>query len=79
MKRRAIVTTKVFRNGRSQAVRIPKEFRFDCDEVVIERRGGAIVLTPRAKSWKGFFARLVPLSDDFTIPDDPPPEPTPDF
>ena len=39
-------TTKVFMNGRSQAVRIPKEFRFNTDRVIVTRVGHALVLTP---------------------------------
>ena len=39
-------TARVFQSGRSQAVRIPKEFRFQEDEVVINRIGSAVVLTP---------------------------------
>ena len=63
---------KVFKNGRSQAVRIPKEFRFDTDEVLIERKGEKLILTPRKprpwKTWGEYFATRKPLSDDF--PDD---------
>jgi antitoxin VapB len=40
----AMATTKVFRSGNSQAVRIPREFQFDTDEVEIERRGDEIIL-----------------------------------
>jgi len=40
-------TAKVFRHGGSQAVRLPKEFRFEGTEVTIERRGNEVVLTPR--------------------------------
>ena len=43
-------TAKVFQTGRSQAVRIPKEYRFECDEVFIEREGARIILTPRPRS-----------------------------
>lgn len=60
---------KVFKNGRSQAVRIPKEFRFDTDEVLIERKGKGLILTPRVnrpwRTWAEYFAHRVPLSDDF--------------
>lgn len=68
---------KVFKTGRSQAVRIPKPYRFDCDEVYIERRGDAVILTPRAKprTWKEFFASAPHFSEDFPIPDDRSPEP----
>jgi antitoxin VapB len=68
---------KVFRTGRSQAVRIPKRYRFDCDEVFIERKGEKVILTPRKKprTWKEFFATAPRFSKDFVLPDDPPPEP----
>ena len=42
-------TAKVFKSGNSQAVRLPKEFRFDADEVEIFRRGEEVVLRPRAR------------------------------
>ena len=41
------VTAKLFRNGASQAVRLPKEFRFDGDEVCIKRIGTALLLYQR--------------------------------
>jgi len=43
---------KVFQSGNSQAVRLPKEFRFDVDEVEIFRRGDELVLRPRALDLK---------------------------
>lgn len=74
---------KVFKNGRSQAVRIPKEFRFDVEEVLIARRGEELVLTPRKprpwKTWKEYFANLDPISDDFVAPQDTPIKPTKGF
>jgi len=71
---------KVFRTGRSQAVRIPKDFRFKCDEVYIERDGERVVLTPRPRSWKEYFARARRFTADFPdhIPD-PPAEPVEPF
>ncbi|MBI2313191.1 MAG: AbrB/MazE/SpoVT family DNA-binding domain-containing protein [Betaproteobacteria bacterium] len=42
-------TAKLFMNGKSQAVRLPKEFRFDGTEVVIERAGDGVLLLPAAK------------------------------
>ena len=39
-------TAKVFRNGQSQAVRLPKEFRFEDDQVFVKRMGSAVVLIP---------------------------------
>ena len=37
---------KIFMNGRSQAVRLPKEFRFDCDEVFVRKQGDDVVISP---------------------------------
>ena len=69
-------TAKVFITGRSQAVRIPKEFRFDCDEVYIEQKGKEIILTPKPKTWATYFSEGKRLSDDFPdhIYDFPPEE-----
>ena len=40
-------TAKVFKHGNSQAVRLPKEFRFDDNEVLIKRSGGGVLLLPK--------------------------------
>ncbi|QIN80665.1 AbrB/MazE/SpoVT family DNA-binding domain-containing protein [Rubrobacter marinus] len=58
-------TAKLFSNGRSQAVRLPKEFRFEGDEVYIKRVGNAVVLLPRRGSWQGLYESLERFSDDF--------------
>lgn len=58
-------TAKVFPNGRSQAVRLPKEFRFDSDEVYVARMGSAVVLLPKTDSWNVLFESLEGFSDDF--------------
>ena len=51
-----MTTTKVFMTGRSQAVRIPKAFRFRCPEVVVRRRGDSLLLTPATgNTWADFF------------------------
>jgi antitoxin VapB len=47
MQRRA----KVFKNNRSQAVRLPKEFQFNTDEVFIRKEGEDVILSPRPKDW----------------------------
>lgn len=44
-------TAKIFENGRSQAVRLPKEYRFEDDEVLINKIGDAVVLLPKSKLW----------------------------
>ena len=58
-------TAKLFSNGRSQAVRLPKEFRFEGDEVYIKRVGNAVVLLPRRDSWQGLYESLGRFSEDF--------------
>ncbi len=52
-------TAKLFRNGRSQAVRLPKEFRFEGEEVLIRREGESVILEPvRRRTWpKGYWQR----------------------
>ena len=56
---------RVFMNGRSQAVRLPKEFRFDTDRVAIWREGRCVVLSPMFKDWDDYFRSSTPLPDDF--------------
>lgn len=58
-------TAKLFRNGQSQAVRLPKEFRFEGDEVFIKRVGNAVVLLPHRDSWGVLVESLGMFSDDF--------------
>jgi len=58
-------TAKIFQNGQSQAVRLPKEFRFEEDEVFIKKQGNATVLLPVKNPWKSLFDSLNHFSDDF--------------
>ena len=58
-------TTKVFKSGNSQAVRIPAKFQFDTDEVEIFRRDDELVLRKKAKSLEQAFHLLVSLPADF--------------
>jgi antitoxin VapB len=58
-------TAKVFWSGRSQAVRLPKEFRFKTDTVRIRRHGQAVILEPIAQDWAWLDALTGPLDDDF--------------
>jgi antitoxin VapB len=69
-----VATARVFQSGNSQAVRLPKAFRFNSAEVEIYRRGDEVVLRERPTSLAARLARLPPLPDD--IPDDIPDEPT---
>jgi antitoxin VapB len=58
-------TAKIFKNGNSQAVRLPKEFQFDVSEVQIFRRGDEVVLKKRPLNLARVFELLTELSDDF--------------
>lgn len=58
-------TAKVFWSGRSQAVRLPKNFRFDTEEVRIRRRGSAVILEPLPHDWAWLASILGPIDDDF--------------
>ncbi len=62
---------KVFWNGRSQAVRLPKEFRFEGNEVLVRREGEAVVLEPVPKrGWPdGFWKRLDELGEGLELPE----------
>lgn len=57
-------TAKIFENGRSQAVRLPKKFRFNADEVVIQQLGAAILLVPKEALWQTFVDGLNSFTDD---------------
>ncbi len=61
----ATKTAKIFRSGNSQAVRIPKEFQMEGTEVEIQRRGDALILRPKRKSWAPLLESLDKFSDDF--------------
>jgi antitoxin VapB len=55
---------KIFKNGQSQAVWLPKEFRFDTDEVFISREGEKVILLPKSKmTWEEFFASAEKFPD----------------
>lgn len=58
-------TAKVFWSGRSQAVRLPREFRFETDEVRIRRHGNAVILEPLAHDWAWLEPLLGPVDEDF--------------
>ena len=60
-----MTTAKVFENGRSQAVRLPKEYRFSEDEVFVNKIGEIVMLIPKSQKWNGFLSGLNMFSDDF--------------
>ena len=58
-------TAKLFRNGQSQAVRLPKEFALPGQEVWVRRVGRGVLLVPKDDPWAAFEAALDMFSDDF--------------
>ncbi len=58
-------TAKLFQNGQSQAVRLPKEYRFKGDRVVIKKVGNAVVLLPLDNPWQVLKEGLGRFSTDF--------------
>lgn len=60
-------TAKLFQNGQSQAVRLPKEFRFEGDRVFIQRLGNSVVLVPGHDPWRSMFEATRLFSDDFMV------------
>lgn len=60
-----MTTAKVFWTGRSQAVRLPKEFRFDTDKVSIRRQGDEVVLKPVSDDWAWLRDLVGQVDDDF--------------
>ena len=60
-----MTTAKLFENGRSQAVRLPKEYRFNGTEVAINKIGDMVILLPIENKWAGFIEGLNMFTDDF--------------
>lgn len=61
-------TAKVFWSGRSQAVRLPKEFRFDTNTVRIRRHGRAVILEPVSEDWTWLDGVIDPVDEDLSLP-----------
>lgn len=66
-------TAKLFQNGQSQAVQLPKEFRFSGTQVFIKRVGNAVVLFPEDEPWETLIESLSGFSDDFMSERNQPP------
>ncbi len=58
-------TAKLFKNGKSQAVRLPREFKFQGTEVYIKRIGRNVMLIPKDDPWESLLSSLDEFSDDF--------------
>lgn len=56
---------KIFMNNRSQAVRLPKEFQFDVQEVFIRKEGSDVVLSPRPSDWSSYLTEGPVASESF--------------
>lgn len=65
-------TAKLFTNGRSQAVRLPKECRFPGEDVYIKRYQGIVMLLPKDSAWNVLIESLAHFSDDFMAARDQP-------
>ena len=61
-------TARVFTTGRSQAVRLPKEFRFDTDTVLVHREGSSVVLEPMREWPEDYVESFAGVPDDFERP-----------
>jgi len=72
---------KLFRSGGSQAVRLPKAFRFEGEEeVLVSRQGDRVILEPVKRTWSRRFLDLAGSAPDFPYPEEPPPaEPGPEL
>ena len=60
-----MMTAKIFENGRSQAVRLPRECRFSGEEVAVNKIGDIVMLMPKENKWSGFLNSLNLFSEDF--------------
>jgi len=60
-----MTTTRVFKSGNSQAVRIPKEFQFDVSELEIFKRGEEVILRKKSENLAGVLDIIAGFSDDF--------------
>ena len=60
-----MMTAKVFENGRSQAVRLPKECRFNVDEVSVNKIGDVVMLIPKTTKWNSFMQAIDMFTPDY--------------
>ena len=58
-------TAKIFTNGGSQAVRLPKDCRFEGDEIIVHKVGSIVMLFPKEDKWQSMLASLDLFTDDF--------------
>jgi antitoxin VapB len=65
---------KIFPNGGSQAVRLPRAYQFECKEVFINKVNGIVMLIPEGHGWESLVRSLDQFSDDFMADRAQPPE-----
>ena len=58
-------TAKIFMDGRNQAVHLPKDCRFDCDEVFVQKFGDKVILTAKQPTWDEFFDSVSVFGEGF--------------
>lgn len=61
---------KLFKNGKTQSVRLPKEYQFRGTKVYIKKMGNAVVLIPEQDPWQSLVSSLDLFSDDFMVEGD---------
>ena len=60
-----MMTAKIFENGGSQAVRLPKEYRFDSNEVSVNKIGNIVLLSPKLDKWESVLHAIDMFSEDY--------------
>ena len=60
-----MMMAKIFENGGSQAVRLPKEYRFDVNEVAVNKIGNIVLLSPKSDKWEALLQALDMFSEDY--------------
>jgi len=76
----AVRHVRIFKNGRSRAVRIPMDWDFFGDELVMRQDGERVILErPQRERLSDILARLKPIDEEWPEVDDPPPEPVDAF
>jgi antitoxin VapB len=60
-----MIATRVFKSGNSQAVRLPKEYRLETNEVSVNRIGNILIIVPKGDPWKNFSEGIKEIESDF--------------
>lgn len=60
-----MMMAKIFENGGSQAVRLPKEYRFDVNEVAVNKIGNIVLLSPKSDKWESVLQAIDMFSEDY--------------